>query len=104
MDRGHARHFGDVERVLGELVAEFDPDAVPLCEAPRLWETLAGCARLVASAQMLLAPRVEEAGEWKRKGFKSAAEQLAAVNGTSVNAAQSLLETSKRVAEQPKTE
>src|SRR5579862_3895850 len=104
MDRGHARHFGDVECVLGELVAEFDPGAVPLCEASRLWETLAGCARLVASAQMLLAPRVEESGEWQRKGYRSAAEQLAAANGTSVSAARGLLDASHRVAAQPKTE
>ena len=50
---------------------------------------------------MLLAPRVEAAGEWKRKGYRSAAEQLAADAGTSVSAARSMLETSKRVAEQP---
>jgi hypothetical protein len=53
---------------------------------------------------MLLAPRVDAAGEWKRKGFRAAAEQMAADAGTSVRAARAMLETSKRVAEQPETE
>src|SRR5262245_52192879 len=104
MDRGHARHFGDVACVMRELVAEFDPDALPLCEAPRVWATVDEVERLAASVKVLLARRVEESGAWKRNGFHSAAEQLAAVSGTSVSAARSLLETSKRVEEQPKTE
>jgi hypothetical protein len=104
MDRGHARHFGDVEYVIRELVDEFEPDAVPLCEAPRLWKTLDQVERLAASAKTLLARRVEDSAEWKRNGFKSAAEQLAADAGTSVTSAQILLDTSKRVAKQPKTE
>jgi hypothetical protein len=104
MDRGRARHFGDVACVLRELVAEFDPAAVPLCEAPGLWATVDQVERLAASVKILLAGRVEEAGEWKRRGHRSAAEQLAADAGTSVSAARSLLETSRRVASQPKTE
>jgi hypothetical protein len=69
-----------------------------------MWRTFDQVERLAAAAKLLLAPRVDEAGEWKRKGFRSAAEHLAAEAGTSVSAARSLLETSKRVAEQPKTE
>jgi hypothetical protein len=87
-----------------ELVAEFDPDAVPLCEAPGVWATVDEVERLAASVKLLLARRVEESGSWKRNGFQSAAGQLAAVAGTSVSAARSLLETSRRVATQPKTE
>jgi hypothetical protein len=87
-----------------ELVAGFDADAVPLCVAPSVWATVDEVVRLAASVQVLLARRVEESGVWKRKGFRTAAEQLAADAGTSVSAAKSLLETSKRVAEQPETE
>jgi hypothetical protein len=104
MNRGHARHFGDVACVIGELVAEFDPNAVPLCDAPSVWRDLDAVERLAASAKLLLATRVEQAGEWKRNGCRSAAEQFAADAGTSVSAARSMLETSRRVARQPKTE
>jgi hypothetical protein len=104
MDRGHARHFGDVAFVMRELVAEFDPDAVPLCDAPGLWATVDEVERLAVAVKVLLARRVEDAGAWKRQGHRTAAEHMAAMAGTSVPAAQSLLETSKRVAKQPETE
>ena len=87
-----------------ELVAEFDPHTVALCEAPDMWRAADRVERLAAAVKVLLAPRVEQAGMWKRTGHKSAAEQLAADAGTSVPAAQSLLDTSKRIASQPKTE
>jgi len=103
MDRGHARHLGDIECALSELVEELDPDAVPLCEAPRMWQQFDRVERLAASAKILLARRVDQSGEWKRKGRRSAAEQLADDAGTSVSSAKSMLETSKRVAKQPKT-
>src|SRR5689334_14452720 len=103
MRTSHARHLGEIECALSELVTELDPDAVALCEAPRLWQQFDRVERLAASAKILLARRVDEAGEWKRKGCRSAAEQLAADAGTSVSSAKSMLETSKRVRRQPKT-
>jgi len=104
MRTSHARHLDEIEFALRELVAEFDPDAVALCDARRWFQAADRVERLAASLKTLVAPRVEAAGVWKRKGYRSAAEQLAADAGTSVSAARSLLETSKRVAEQPKTE
>jgi hypothetical protein len=103
MDPSHARFLADIERVLHEYVEELDPDALPLCETPRIFREADQIERLAAAIKTLVARRVDESGEWKRKGCKSAAEQLAADAGTSVTAAQGLLETSKRVAEQPKT-
>ncbi len=100
---GRARHLGDIECALSELVAEFDPDAVPLGEAPVLWEQFDRVERLAASAKILLARRVDEAGAWKRNGYRSAAEQMAVKAGSSVSSAQALLDTSKQVAGQPKT-
>src|SRR5690242_7257922 len=100
---GRARHLGDIECALSELVADFDPDAVPLCEAQSMWESFDRVERLAASAKILLARRVDEAGKWQREGLRSAAEQLALKAGTSVAAAKSMLETSKNVAKQPKT-
>src|SRR6476660_1932850 len=104
MRTSHARHLDEIEFALRELAAEFDPNAVSLCEAPTMWETAVRAARFAEAIAILLAPRVEQSGGWKRKGFRSAAEQLAAGAGTSVTAARALLDTSRRVAEQPKTE
>jgi len=87
-----------------ELVAEFDPHTVALCEAPDMFRTADRVERFAACLKALLAPRVEEAGLWKRTGHRTAAKQLAADAGTSVAAAQRLLDTSKRMAEQPETE
>jgi hypothetical protein len=100
----HVRHIEEIEWALRELAQEFDPYAVPLCETPRMWRSAMRAARLAESIAMLVAPRVEEAGEWKRNGFRTAAEQMAADAGTSVSAARSLLETSRRVEKQPKVE
>src|SRR5438132_11402685 len=104
MRTSHARHLDEIDFALSELVAELDPDGVPLCDAQRMWGQFDRVERLAASAKILLARRVDEAGEWKRRGCRSAAEQLAADGGTSVSSAKSMLETSRRVAEQPKTE
>jgi len=100
---GRARHLGDIECALSELVADFDPDAVPLCEAQSVWESFDRVERLAASAKILLARRVDEAGRWRGEGFRSAAEQLAVRAGSSVSSAQAMLDTSKRVEKQPKT-
>jgi hypothetical protein len=104
MRTSHARHIDEIEFALRELVDELDPDAVALCEVSRVWQAFDRVERLASSAKILLARRVDESGAWKRKGHRSAAEQLAAEAGTSVSSAQSLLETSRRVAAQPKTE
>ena len=104
MRTSHARHLDEIEFAMRELVAEFDPDAVALCDAPRMWQQFDRVERLAASAKILMARRVDEAGAWKREGYRSAAEHLAVDAGTSVSSAKSLLDTSKRVAEQPKTQ
>jgi hypothetical protein len=104
MRTSHARHIDEIEFALRELVDEFDPDAAALCQVSRMWRAFDRVERLASSAKTLLARRVEESGSWKQQGYRSAAEQLAADAGTSVSSAQALLDTSKRVADQPKTE
>jgi len=102
------RSFADDVREIDDffrvLVGRIDPDAVPLCEVTDLWAALDTIERRAASTKLLLARRVEEAGRWKRDGHRSAAEQLAAIAGTSVTAARNQLETSKRVRKLPATE
>ena len=77
---------------------------MPSCEVVDLWTALDTVERRAAATKLLLARRVEEAGRWKRDGHRSAAEQLAAIAGTSVSAARGQLETSKKVRKLPKTE
>jgi hypothetical protein len=86
------------------IVLSFNPDAVLVFDAPELWTELDEFARLVTAAATLLARRVDESCTWRREGFRSAAEQLAARSGTTVAAAKAMLETSERVAAQPTTE
>jgi hypothetical protein len=88
---------------LSGIVEGLDPDAIPLCEVPTLWKEFARGERLMASAKTLLARRVEEGETWRRGGFRSAADQMASLAGTSITAAKGQLETSKRVRKLPKT-
>jgi hypothetical protein len=80
-----------------------DPDAVVLGEAPEVWAEFDAIERVIASAKLLLARRVEEARTWQRQGFRSAVEQMAVLSGTSMSSARSMLQTSKQVADLPET-
>jgi Domain of unknown function (DUF222) len=89
--------------VMRELVGRLEPDLVPLPEAPAMWQAFDAVERLAASAKTLLAIRVDESGVWQRAGDRSAPEYLARKSGTSLGAARSSLETSKRVRDLPHT-
>jgi hypothetical protein len=88
---------------LQSAIADLDPDAIALPEAPELWAAFDRVVRLAASAKTLLARRVEEAGSFRKEGFRSAEEKMANDAGTSISAAKRSLETSKRVRKFPKT-
>ncbi|MFN7149022.1 MAG: hypothetical protein ACK4V6_06035 [Microthrixaceae bacterium] len=53
--------------------------------------------RMASSARVLLSKRAAESEQWKREGFRSAAEWLAAQQGTSTGRAKADLETSERL-------
>jgi hypothetical protein len=91
------------EQTLEMVLRDLDPDAVPLCEVPDIWKAANSIERLAATVKTLMARRVEEGDTWRKAGFKSAAEQMAAESGTSIGAAKTQLETSKRVRKLPKT-
>jgi hypothetical protein len=86
-----------------DLVGRLEPDLVPLPEAPAMWQAFDAVERLAASARTLLATRVDESGVWQRAGDRSAPEYLARKSGSSLGAARSSLETSKRVRNLPHT-
>lgn len=64
-----------------------------------MWEAALAAARKMQTVATLLARRVEETRTWKRTGHRSAAEFLADRAGTSVAAARSELDVSRRVEE-----
>ena len=82
--RSFADDVREIDEFFAVLVARIDPDAVPLSEVTELWTALDTVERRAATTKLLLARKVEEAGRWERSGHRSAADQLAAIAGTSV--------------------
>jgi hypothetical protein len=48
-----------------DLVGRLAPEAVPLPDAPTMWQAFDGIERLAASAKTLLAARVDESRVWQ---------------------------------------
>jgi hypothetical protein len=88
---------------LRALVGVLAPADVPIAYATQVWESFDAIERLAASAKTLLAGRVEQTGSWERKGFRSPAEQLASISGTSEAAAKRQLDTSRQLEALPAT-
>ncbi len=89
------------ERAFAAMVGGLEPDAVSRRDVTDVWSAFDRIERMASSAKVLLAARVDEAGDWKRAGARSAAEHLAKLGGTSANVARRSLETSKHVAQLP---
>src|ERR1700759_3115505 len=70
-------------RGVGRFVDGLDVDAVPLGDATAMWVAFDQIERMVAGAKTLLAARVEESGDWKQAGARSAAEHLGQLSSTS---------------------
>ena len=100
---GMDREVAEVRERFADLAARLDPDDLPASHAPALWCELDRLARQVAAAKVLVARRVDDSLAWKREGFASAAEYLAAHGGTSLGSARKELDTSKALPELPAT-
>lgn len=87
-----------LEDVADELSA-LSPRDVPLPEVPDLLDAFCRLERLGASGRLLLAARAAGGLRWKREGFTSPAEWLAARTGTPTGRARDDLEASERLAE-----
>jgi len=72
------------EARLRESLAGLDPDDIPAGEATRLFDGLDRIVRTATAARTLLARRVDDSLEWKHRGYRSAAEFMAARSGTSL--------------------
>ena len=95
---------GEVRDALQAIVAGLDPDSVALPVAPAVWEHFDAVERLAGAAKVLLARRVDASRAWRRAGYRSAAEYLAAKEGGSVGGARQLLETSEKLSGTPRAE
>jgi hypothetical protein len=100
---GMDREVAEVRERFAELAARLDPDDLPASHAPALWCELDQLARQVAAAKLLVARRVDDSMAWRREGFASAAEYLAARGGTSLGSARKELDTSKALPDLPAT-
>lgn len=89
---------------LGTFVADLDPAELTPSQAAQLVGELAGMERLVQTGKVLAAGRAAEADAWRRQGHRSAGEWLARQTKSSVREADRLLETSKRLVDQPQLE
>lgn len=91
------------EDAVRTAVADLDPDAIPAREAVRLFEALERIVRRASAARTLLLHRVDDSMEWRRRGFRSAAEFVASRSGTSLAAARTEMETSEALRALPAT-
>ena len=94
----------EVHASLEAIVGALDPASVPLVEAADAWSAFDAVERLAAAGKTLLAGRVDESREWRRLGYRSAAEFMAARSGAAVGEARRSLETSANLEVAPLTE
>jgi hypothetical protein len=102
--RSALRELRAVSRSGAALAESFDAGDVAVFEAVSAWEAADRLERAGAAIKTMLAAKVEEAGAWKARGYRSAAEQLARLGGTSVAVARETLETSKSLTALPETQ
>ncbi|MBA2624294.1 MAG: DUF222 domain-containing protein, partial [Acidimicrobiia bacterium] len=86
------------ERSLAALCSAFDPELLSGPDVAAVHASLARMAKLVDGALLLVARRVESSGTWRSGGHRSAAEQLASVQGRSTGSALAALATSRKLA------
>jgi hypothetical protein len=100
---GLAAEVTEVDSALAAALDGLDPDDLPAEEAVRVFEALERIVRRASAGRTLLARRVDDSMQWKRLGYATAAEFLAARSGTSLGAAKTEMETSRALAELPTT-
>jgi hypothetical protein len=98
------RQVRDVEKVLRSELGRLVPGDIPLSDAPAMWQAYDAIERLASAAKTLLASRVDESGVAQRAGDRGTPEYLARRSGSSLGAARTSLETSKKVADLPNTQ
>jgi transaldolase len=89
---------------LEEAADRVDVDALDGTRALHLVELLARVERKVAGARTVVTRRVEETKAWRRTGYRTMAEWLAATNGSTLGDAIGSIETARALPDLPRTE
>lgn len=100
----HRTDLSTLETSAGALRAALVALDVSVCtgeQAGRLVETLAVLEKVVVAARLRAAARMQECGAYRRDGFRSAAEFLAARTGTARQAAAAALDAAREISRHP---
>jgi hypothetical protein len=101
--RNALRELRSLASACAALAESFDDSEVAVVEALPAWKAADCLERAAAAIKTVLAVKVEETAAWKAAGYRSAADQLARLGGTTVAVARQSLETSKKLATLPDT-
>jgi hypothetical protein len=96
--------FDEVRSALSTLegvMRDFEPGVLEAGDARTMVELFAKGERLCAAGKALSAARVAATGAHRETGHRSAGQLLADVSGTTVGAAESMLQAVRRLEEQP---
>ena len=91
------REVRDVSEHLAALLHGLEPRDIPLPEATGVLDAFIELERRAAAGRLLVTARATESTRWKREGFASPAEWLAAKAGTSAGRARDDLTTSEQL-------
>jgi len=88
---------------MGDYATRFDAASLSVADAARAVEEASAIEKMAATVKALAAARVARTDLWRRRGDRSAANELARRTGTSVGQAAQALETGKRLDALPET-
>jgi Domain of unknown function (DUF222) len=91
------------EQALAQLCVAVDPASIPLSDAVAVYEAAARMEKLAAGLRLRMAARAEASNAWRLAGYRSAADWLARVAGTSAGVAHAELAASERLDQLPGT-
>ncbi|MEY2566358.1 MAG: hypothetical protein QOE35_887 [Actinomycetota bacterium] len=83
------------------LAADFDAHVLSVTSARRALRVACAIKNAVATIESRAAARVAEGGDWRRDGYRSPAEAIAAATGTSVGQATEAMRTAEALSELP---
>ena len=90
--------------LLRQVSADLHPELLTGDAALVLYSSFVSAERLVVAGKSLLAGRIEESSQWRDHGYATAADYLAALDGSGVGEARAALKRSRALSNLPATE
>lgn len=87
--------LGELREAMELYSARFDPALISVADATAAVDDAAAIEKMAATVKALAAGRAAESGQWRRRGARSPAHDLAQRTGTSVGAAVDALDAAK---------